>query len=177
MSIHALIARLPELGSASIGYGPKHPQHPQPDLAPMLDEFLTTYPFLRWDQGYINYLETYAGAAVRKDDDSVMLDIFGFTSESTHFHELDALDLPAIDEKGFFTFCDGYFRLDDDQHLLGACFDATGTRRAGIYRVKARHEGPPSQENVEIYYYCTTFDEWLWANLEYKGRLPDHLHE
>ena len=145
----------------------------------MIEEFLATYPFLRGDQGYINYLETYAGASVidAGEEDRVMLDIAGFTQVSTNLATWD-FEVPVVDEEGYYSFASGVYTLSDrgmhyDGISIGGCFDSTGTRKWGVYRSV---QGSTPEEFTR-YWYCDTFEEWLWAILEYKGRLPDHLHE
>ena len=137
----------------------------------MLEEFLATYPFLRGDQGYIEFLETYAGAWVMQPNNDLVVNIYGFNDVSTHLVEGEG---PVVDNDGFLLFAECIVRIAPGDFTEGImdqsfAFDATRSRKWGIYRSSAIGEN-----ETDMAWYCDTFDEWLWALLEYKGRLPDH---
>lgn len=46
-----------------VGRGFKHPSSPRLELQTQTTNFIAEYPFLQQDQGYIDFLEFYAGAS------------------------------------------------------------------------------------------------------------------
>lgn len=166
MNIHSLMTRFTELGFASVGRGPKHPQSPRPELHEEIDNFLSQHPYLRKDNGYIDFLECYAGAMVDWPNGELVIDIFGF-SEDVSLH-LTQDEGSVIDDEGFYAFCSSVVRVDKDQESkheylgLGYAFDSTGTRKWGVYRCI---EDEPCQ------WYCASFREWLKELIDKKGRL------
>lgn len=160
MDIHTLIKRFAQLEGAGVGFGPKHPVSPNLSISNEVEDFLREFSFLRQDQGYVDFLEYYAGAHYMPSDDSVTIDIFGFTDQSSHIIDLEG---DIIDERGFLVFCAGNIV----EHLIkgrktrpqGFAFDATGNRMRGVY------------DGLEGIQYCKTFLEWLNALIENKGIL------
>jgi hypothetical protein len=155
------------LEGAKVGRGPRHPVSPHPSLDNEITAFLDQYPFLKRDQGYLDFLECYAGAWIMSDN--LVIDIFGFTDVSSHILELEG---PVVDTDGYLTICDGEFRAKsltekDVTEQLGCGFDATGTRKWGLYRNRGYRSG-----ELGIYWYCETFLEWLEALVDAKGKLP-----
>ena len=124
------------------------------------------YPFLRQDEGYVCFLEMYAGGVFWRDQDALSLGLFGFDSElSTHLVKGPGDTV----EHGYLTFCDMVIppRADPfgkDAIGLGFGFDATGERRWGVYRLLG--EGRAD-------YYCETFLQWLRLFVEREGRLDE----
>jgi hypothetical protein len=165
MDIHSLIGKMASLDGAVIGRGPRHPTNPDPDLAPVVEKLFVEYPFLRKDQGYVDFIECYAGAFINSQEDDLVIDIFGLSNVSTNllYGEGD-----IIDEDGFLTICDIAIGIDRGPGLdkeiigIGFSFDATQSRQPGIYRYLI---------NAPVDWYCKTFLELLDAIIEKRGRL------
>jgi hypothetical protein len=141
-------------------------------LAQEIEAFLNEYPFLRQDQGYVDFLESYAGAWVAWPNNDLVIDLFGFTQVSTHIVKEDGY---IVDPTGFLTICDGMVRLREGGFREGVigqgfAFDATGERKWGIYRY-VMIDGIEAAMD----WYCETFLQALSALIETKGRLPETL--
>ena len=154
MNIHTLMTQFAQFEHAKIGRGPKHPTEPNVSLHTEVNTFLESYPFLRNDTGYIDFLECYAGASIFNQNSPFTVDILGFAgnSISTHMFEMEE---SVIDEEGFLMF--GYLMLDDKslgQHQISFGFDATHHRLPGVYQYV-------SQVDAQWDWYCATFLEWL----------------
>lgn len=105
MNIQRLMQNFGKLNQAAIGQGAKHPTSPDPAKVGLVSEFLDKYPFLRRDQGYVDFLERYAGASVDYSDGSLIIHIFGFIEEvSLHLVNDEPFTGPLIKD-GFFMFC------------------------------------------------------------------------
>ena len=165
MGLHELIRQLGEFGTVETGHGPKHPSAPDTALAIEIAAFLHTYPFVRRDPGYVEFLESYAGLLLWRKKDRLSLSIYGFDADvALHLTKGEG---ETITEEGILTFADvavpireGVFGPHD---IRGAAFgfDATGKQRWGVYR---RHSGRPSE------WYCATFLEWLGILVSLRGR-------
>ena len=161
MDIHSLMNRFALLKGADVGRGPRHPTTPVPALAKEIKDFFQIYPFLRNDQGYVDFIECYAGAGISREPE-LIVDIYGFISGGTHIVKEDGI---RLDERGYFAFCTTYL---DDLGEVGFAFDATGERTSGIYRwiVDEHLQGDYS-------WYCPNFLEWLERLIKYEGRLDE----
>jgi hypothetical protein len=165
MNIHSLIGKMASLEGAVIGRGPRRPINPDTDLAPVVEKLFVEYPFLRKDQGYVDFIECYAGAFIDSQEDDLVIDIFGLSEVSTNllYGEDD-----IIDKDGFLGICSIAIGIDRgpglDKELIGGgfSFDATQSRRPGIYRHLI---------NAPVGWYCETFLELLDALIEKRGRL------
>jgi hypothetical protein len=165
MDIHSLIGKMASLDGADIGRGPRHPTDPDPELAAIVEKFFAEYPFLRKDQGYVDFIECYAGAFINSQENDLVIDIFGLSKVSTNllYGEDD-----IIDEDGFLGICGIAIGIDRgpglDKEIIGGgfSFDATQSRRPGIYRhlIVAPTE-----------WYCEIFLELLDTLIEKRGRL------
>lgn len=165
MNIHSLMEKFSKLPEAALGRGPKHPSMPNLALRDEIEAFLKEHPFLTKDRGYIDFLECYAGARAFRADGSLVVDIFGFTEISSHLIEADG---PIIDQDGFYGFSDGIFQDRAGIDVgIGGRFDATGNRRRGVYR--SRYSRP---NEIDIYWYCESFLEWVEVLIDTKGHLP-----
>lgn len=185
MTLHEIIENISQIEDAevSIGYGPKHPVHPQSDLTTIVTELFSRYPFLKKDQGYVEFMETFSGMYIYRPKVDISLHIFGFTNVSLQIHKVDENFLlqgeKPIIEKGFLGFCDADLFKEDppvggiktlaNTIGTGFAFDATGQRKWGIYRAKNILEF----EAIEMYWYCNTFLEWLDCLLRDKGNLAE----
>lgn len=170
LNIHSLMKEFSKLEGAEIGRGPKHPSSPDPNLAQETEAFLNEYPFLRQDQGYVDFLESYAGAWVMWPNNELIIDLFGFTEVSRNIANPD--NVCVVDENGFLIVYDGMVRLVDGGFREGVigqgfAFDATGERKWGIYRYVF-----VSGVEVARYWYCETFLQALAALIETRGKLP-----
>jgi hypothetical protein len=156
-----------KIGYATVGRGPKHPEFPQTELQEEIDVFLSQYSFLQKDRGYVDFLECYAGAMIDSPEEKLVINIFGFLEDiSLHLLEDES---SIIDDQGFYAFCSSVVRVEEGEHPyyvgsvgLGYTFDATGTRRWGVYR---SIEGEPCE------WYCNSFLDWLEKLIARKGKL------
>lgn len=176
MDIHSLMDRFSKLDGAAVGSGPKHLVSPDVELQKTINHFLEQHPFLRRDQGYIDFLEGYAGASIeRLDKPDVVLDIFGFTDVSSH---LITGEGDVINPDGFFDIAGGTYPGENYKQKslpyllriksLGCCLDTTGKREWGIYRTRYNQA-----KEKEVYWYCRTFLEWLEILIDTDGHMPD----
>ncbi len=171
MDIAQLMKRFEALGGTEIGQGPKHSEQPNLIIAPDVRAFLDAYPILKRDPGYVDFLEVYAGASLTWSNDALAIDIFGFTSVSSH---LVLADGPLVDGHGFLKFCDSIVRVQASSTGLkdvlgqGFAFDVTGERKWGIYRSITNDQG----ESPPIWY-CSNFLTWLQMMIETRGKLSE----
>ena len=167
-AIDDLVGRLSLLPRAAIGHGFRHPTSPDSTRKRDYQATLTQYPFLERDPGYLAFLSRYSGAAVYSyPDEDISIHLFGFIDDV--FHLLHGPG-ETVDQDGFMAF--GYTELtlsnsDQDVVTLGFSFDATGSRRWGIYR-SVRQPGGDTQGPD---WYCLSFIEWLRLAIAAKGRL------
>jgi hypothetical protein len=168
--IYQMIKKLHELGIVETGRGPKHPTLPNTELVEEIAEFLETYSFLKTDQGYVNFLERYAGLLLYRDSDFLSLGIYGFDNDvSLHLVNGEG---ELIDEAGILTFADLTLPLQEgDQSsenltAIGFGFDSTQQRHWGVYRCI---DGQP------YHWYCRSFLEWLEKFYNNQGRLLEDL--
>jgi hypothetical protein len=162
MDIHSLMRRLGEIQGAQVGHGPKHPVEPDFAIADEIAEFFKKYPALQHDQGYVNFLECYAGASISCEPE-LMVDIYGFVPGGSHIVKEDGY---RLDESGYFAFCTIF--LDNIKEIgfsFDATFDATIERKRGVYKWTL-------DENLQasLTWYCTTFLEWLDTLITSQGR-------
>jgi hypothetical protein len=165
MTLYETMARFSEIGYVTIGRGPKHPFLPNPLLAEQITSLLNEYPFLVQDQGYIDFVECYAGASMNHPAEALMVDIYGFTHASSHLIELPG---SIVDDNGFLMFAGIYWRQDinDPRSLveLDFAFDATGSRVQGVYGYRVGGDNG-------YQWYCKSFLEWFDLLIVKKGRL------
>lgn len=132
MSLGELMERFASLPGASVGHGPEHPIAPNRALGAEVSAFLVAHPLLLQDQGYVDFLQQYAGASIERHED-VGVFILGFdTASAVH---LVAEDGAPADANGFLTFCMAVANVPTTGtwgHSFA--FDITGARRCGIYR-------------------------------------------
>lgn len=164
MDIHSLMNDFSKFDGAKIGFGPLHPLHPQKALAGNIKHFLDTYPFLEQDEGYIQFLQLYAGASIFKKDSIWMVDILGFT-DNTICSPIAAMEGDIIDEYGFLMY--SYIVIETrpiGSRQLSFAFDSTIQHPQGIYRVFA--DAPNAW-----HWYCPSFLIWLERLIACEGRL------
>jgi hypothetical protein len=168
MGIEETVGRLERIPGAVVGRGPHHPVEPEPSLALPIAEFLDGYPDVRRDGGYVEFLEKYAGAMIKNDDETQIVDILGFSDASTEIMEMDG---PIVDDNGFLLFAQGVFHIIADGKELDMyehdfAFDASGDRRPGVYHSAAtlRSQGQP------FTWYADDFDAWLAELVEKRGQ-------
>jgi hypothetical protein len=184
MDIHSLIEKFRGLGNAEIGRGPKSYNPPNLSMLKEIETFLEEYPFLKQDQGYVDFLENYAGAFINWPNEELTIDLFGFDDKvATHIVKEDGF---IVDEAGFLCFCDTAPRIEvnekaklesrlgkeiffKDQLGLQYCFDASGKRQPGIYLTTSYHK---NKSFIQFgIWYCETFSGWFEALIEKKGQL------
>jgi hypothetical protein len=172
-NLATLMNKLADLGHATIGQGWRHPASRNTGIQDEIDRFLQRHPYLRQDQGYIDFLEMYAGAMVDYPDGSLTISIFGFLDNlSLHLTKDEEFSGPAIDENGFFMFCSsvvaGKTSLGKHESIgLDYAFDATGTRPWGVYRSMTTSDQP----TIAYEWYAASFLDWLAELVDKKGEL------
>jgi hypothetical protein len=153
------MSRFSAIRGSSVGHGPRHPADPDTEIAPRIERFLETYPALRDDASYVEFLEKYAGASIENDDFSQIVDILGFTEASTDIEEMDG---PIVDSQGFLMVAEAVYHLregarttDTLQHAFA--YDMTGGRPKGLYYslVTTQHLEPAFTHEFE------NFEAWL----------------
>lgn len=169
MHLDSLIQKFFDMGHATIGNGPKHPDSPNAALQSEITEFFSTYPVLAKDQGYVDFQEKYAGAVVDWPYDELTIVIHGFYDFTEHVLYPDE---PLIDDDGYFYFAEVITKTSagskDRQDIIGMGFawDITGMRKPGIYRTVGQ-----SGSDTPNMWYCETFLEWLSDVVEKRGKL------
>lgn len=167
MNIHSLMNQFAKFDFALVGKGPKNPECSVPDLQKEIENFLSQYSFLQKDQDYVDFLKYYAGAMLDLPDGSLIVDIFGF-NENISMH-LTRDESPVIDRHGYYTFCNSIVEKESNKSItdnflsMGYSFDATDTKKWGVYRIVG---------NGEHEWYCSDFISWLEILVESRGYLP-----
>jgi len=172
LDIHSLMQKFAELPNARVGQGPKRWPYPNPTLQKEIDDFLEQYPFLRRDQGYVDFLENYAGASADSSEeetpsaDELVVDLFGF-NDGIALHIVKD-EGSIVSNKGFLCFCHTeVWNPELDPEFIvetNYLFDATEKRPSGIYRANSLNP-----EAVE--WFGATFMEWLELLISKKGKL------
>ncbi|MGH3797722.1 MAG: hypothetical protein ACRDRT_01920 [Pseudonocardiaceae bacterium] len=168
MSITEAVSRLERIPGALAGRGPRHPEAPDLSIENQLVQFLDTYPALRRDVGYVEFLEKYAGAMIKNAGETQIVDLLGFSDVSTGMLEMDG---PVVDENGFLLFAQCIFHVIVEGGLVDMyeydfAFDAYGERPPGVYRCSAtlRSHGEP------YVWYADGFCSWLVELVDQGGR-------
>lgn len=161
MVLQELMQQFSTIEGAFIGQGSYHSSYPNQALLGEIDDFLQRFPFLRDDQGYIDFLSLYAGAGISQEP-TLMVDICGFTTEGIHIVKDDG---EPLDKQGFFTFCLTYL---DNEREIDFSFDATGHRERGVYRAIADSRG-----TGDYAWFCPSFLIWLERLIQHQGRLDE----
>ncbi|MFI7742534.1 hypothetical protein [Kocuria rhizosphaericola] len=155
--IDDLMTRFADVRGSSIGRGPLHPTSPDPGPGPRIARFLDTYPRLRRDAGYVEFLQKYAGASIENEDLSQIVDILGFSDASTDMEELDG---PVVDRNGFLMIGEAVYHLRDGIRNVGTlehafAYQVADEQARGLFHslVSEKHPTPafsfafPSFEN------------------------------
>lgn len=170
--IHDLIARFSRLDFSLIGRGPKHPTKPMVSLQSEIDDLFSRYLLLKQDAAYLEFMETYAGAAIHYGENLAEqwdLSIYGFYIGWIPFAwEIDAQKEKLIDTAGFFTFAHGsYFCPGKRHYLYRYAFHMTGDRKPGVYWRKFDwSECPDDAVRKSWYWIGEGFTEWLTGIVE-----------
>lgn len=189
--LHHLMARLATLGTWEPVRGPRHPTAPNPTPASAIARFLASYPVLRRDPGYIDFLECYAGAFVADAEETLTVDLpdrsyrvavqtvdlFGFSPiapVNLIWGDEEDPTYALVDADGFLPVA----VLNVDLHKLDASLpggdwlfasksiavDATGQRPWGVYAqaLDPAGSGPIAYWSIPTYLRCwATFLEFL----------------
>src|SRR4051794_23534536 len=107
-----LLSRMPH---AEIGRGPRHPKRPQKALADRVVNHLRDLQLDQIDRHYAAFLLGFAGASVEYSDNSIYVDIFGFSEGVCTDLSLPEGDF--VDEAGFYMFCSSVFQTGPTQFL------------------------------------------------------------
>jgi hypothetical protein len=172
MNLHELIEGFVNLGYASVGFGPRHPDMPVHKLQSEIEAFFTRYPSLQSDQGYVDFLLTYSAASIDWPDERLVMEIYGFSDFTT---SLPHPDEPLIDENGFFRFAEIQIGpiLEDNTVGIEFAWDITGERRDGIYRriLTMADYDRDAWKYITYTWYCGDFLEWLEDVVNKQGKL------
>jgi hypothetical protein len=162
-----LMAMFAARPSTVICRGPEHPTHPDPSLTDRLRLWLETHPFLHRDEGYVQFLERYCGAAIGDKASDFCVTVHGFHPEVGYLDEYDFCTydptVPGLDARGLYPFAllaydlPGPGKRRDRRVLMDFCFDGSGTRPWGVYR-SAIVGREPQTDPVLV---CQSFCEWL----------------
>lgn len=167
MPIDDLVVTLGHLPGAYVGHGPHHPTEPRPELESEISRFLDQYPALRQDDGYLHFLQTYAGVMVTDPQEEIGIDIMGFDPGVANLVDLEG---PVVDSNGFLVIAMCSYGIMIEGHLstweYDFAFDATGTRQGGIYRLVAG-DGIILQP---FEWHKPNFEEWLVELNARRGR-------
>lgn len=168
MNINEVVSRLERIPGALAGRGPRHPESPDLSIEDQLVQFLDTYPILRRDAGYVEFLEKYAGAMIKNPDETQIVDVLGFSDVSTGMLEMDG---PVVDEHGFLLFAQCIFHIIVEGRLVDMyeydfAFDTSEEGRPAVYRCSAtlRSQGEP------YVWYADGFCSWLVELVDQDGR-------
>ena len=166
MGIAEVVARFVEIPGAVVGRGPAHSDSPDYGVGAEVGTFLDSYPALRRDRGYVEFLELYSGARIEPGDGSIAANILGFGDVSINMTELDA---PVV-EDGFIVFaiCVYHDHRDGqlDSYEYDFAFDVSGDRKPGVYRCFAAAQALEEP----MTWYVENFTEWLTGLVEKGGR-------
>lgn len=133
-------------------------------MAPAVEGFLDSYPTLRSDDGYVEFLETFAGALIDHEGSGTVVNILGFDDLSMSLVDVDG---PVV-EDGFLVFalC-VYHELADGllgTHEYDFAFEVSGARKSGVYRCFSTAD----VVDLPLEWYAPDFTTWL-AELVEKG--------
>jgi hypothetical protein len=180
VDLNGLIARFAHLSPhAKIGRGPQHPTVPVASLAEITERWLRLHPFLKLYSGYVEFLERYSGAQVFDKERNIGIAILGFSGAGNELcgdYCPFAEDEPHIRKDGMYQFALLIFYAGDARTMETYClvpfgFDATGSRRLGVY------QGLFSRETMttDWRWCCESFAEWLGQVIAIEGRMQAEL--
>jgi hypothetical protein len=169
MDIHEVMRRFNMLDYSLSSGGPLHPKYPNKILERDVARLWDTYPALKQDQGFVDFIEAYSGAFILYPDNSLFVSINGLWDYTAHL----------LFEEGVY---DGHYivfseiLLDNanssEGSISGIGFAFKLTEMPGVYRhLSFKGDNPRKQEGYEPY--CDTFAEWLDRLVKAKGRLVD----
>jgi hypothetical protein len=167
MSIDDLVTNLGRLPGAHVGRGPLHPTEPRPELDSPVTGFLESYPFLQRDAGYVDFIQKYAGVMMTHPEEEIGVDIMGFDPGVANLLEMEG---PVVDSHGFLLIAMCSYGTMTGGELstweYDFAFDATGSRRDGIYRLVA--DGGVTLQQFE--WHKHNFEQWLVELVDRGGR-------
>ncbi|WP_146160468.1 hypothetical protein [Desmospora activa] len=171
MGIDDLFNQLGSIPGAKTGKGPRHPTQPANEIQKSIDDFLLSYPALRNDPGYVDFLEKYAGAYIENEDQTQIVDILGFSNVSTHIIDMEG---PVVNEHGFLIFAQCIYSSIHDGKLTDSyehdfAFSVTGAE--GIYWISTTLH----TQNQPFIFYAENFLQWL-RNLISAGGIFERPH-
>jgi hypothetical protein len=166
MNVADIVYRFERIGGVA-GKGPRHPHEPEPAMQAAISDFLDTYPALRGDRGYIDFLETYAGGSLNTAD--MFVDILGFGDASSNMLDFEG---SVVDDDGFLMFAQCIYYVLRNGDLSGTyehafAFAVLGGRPSGVYRKVTDADFP---EGGPWEFYCEDFCQWLERLVDVGGR-------
>jgi hypothetical protein len=164
--LDVLLIQIQSFGHLKLGRGPNCPDKPNFQIADELAAFLERFSFVVRDEGYVQFLQTYAGGVFWRDQDALSLGLFGFDADLS-IHLTKGPGKPV--EYGCLTFCDMVIPPRSDPFAakalgLGFGFEATGARRWGLYRI---------WPGGRVEWFCDSFIAWLRRFVAHEGRLDE----
>lgn len=168
-TMFSTLSRFSALPGAEIGQ-PIAWGYSKPEWTKYVEAHVSTFPFLRGDAGYVNFLEQCGGASIRSGEmeelQYVGAVIFGFK-------QFEDPNEPAVDENGLYWFCSLQvrYRPRERDSLSDGILDyrfgfATAGNEGGVYRSC----GVIGLERSPIQYACVRFETWLDVFVEKRGR-------
>lgn len=159
MEINEVIKHLEGIPGAMVGHGPRHPKDPDRSIEDQVEWFFDTYPTLRRDGGYVDFMEKYSGVLIKNLDETQIVDVLGFSDVSTGMLEMDG---SVVDEDGFLLYAQCVYHTIVEGRLVNMyeydfAFDISGERTPGVYRCSStlRSQGEP------YVWYSDGFCSWL----------------
>lgn len=169
MHVDDLVRLLEDQVGAVTGSGPEHPTQPIRELQSEVDRFISDYPPILSDQGYVKFLKKYAGAYLENADATQIIDIFGFGGTSTDIVDPEG---SAADEDGFLIFAQCFYTEISDGKLIDSyeydfAFSVRGDRPHGVYKAVSTLREP----DPHFVYHVEDFCQWLQELIEVRGVL------
>ncbi|WP_225847553.1 hypothetical protein [Streptomyces sp. HPF1205] len=167
MDIDELVIALGALPGAEVGRGPWSQEEPDEEQRKEIEDFLSLYPRLRQDAGYVDFLKRYSGAVIADEKRGQYVDIFGFGEVSSHILEIEG---DVVDEEGYLVFAQCMYHDIRDGALLDSfeydfAYNVKERQEPGVYCCRSTL-GDRSQPFVR---YADDFSSWLGELVAARG--------
>jgi len=132
-----------------------------------VEEFLSSYPRLRTDVGYVGFLMNYSGAVIEDAEGRQFVDIFGFSDVSSDIIEIEG---DVVDEYGFLIFAQCMYHDIRDGVLIDSyeydfAYNVGGSGEFGVYCGRSTL----GSRDTSFQPYCGNFLSWLQDLVAVKG--------
>jgi hypothetical protein len=168
----SLMRQFANLGQATVGHGPDHPEAPNAVARPAVEAFVRQFPALGQAPDYLHFLRHYGGAILEVPDAasprwSVWLPGFKEAGPGLAPWKEDGF---GPDPGGFLLFAHMLNQATRTEIEFG--FLLTGQQCPGVYRTLSTADDwqglPPTSESAALLrerlgrnWYCGSFHEWL----------------